>query len=449
MECRDIRPLIRPQDGLSSSDRQKIDRHIAGCQACKDEINDPEAAFFAGVQLQLAMPPPHLTANILRRLPAASPIEIERRGHVWRRIYSAFAPRALVLLGVLAAVGVLVFQMPGVSAADRVPHLIVPLALAAKALLVAAGRPSVTLLALLLGLLGIVVIPRLLPERRQWPGLGSATLAGAALTCLLLLNLAATRGDTGSLSHSLSIADYQGDVTTVVGDIAVRGEVRGDVVSLAGHVTLQDGANVRGSVLAGGGIEQTDRSGIGQARIDGLGPLAAQAGGISGAPASLNQRLAAQIGGLLAVLTMVLLAALAVMIWPRRLTEAVAMLQQFPLRAVGLGIAATALLVMIALSGAVVLAATLGGLILVPALLFLVHLPFVAGMATVGEFLGVQLTGRGSVAGSLWGIGIQLLVIVLLGLVMPMAAVLIFYLITSVGLGGTLLGWSATAPSRL
>jgi hypothetical protein len=102
---------------------------------------------------------------------------------------------------------------------------------------------------------------------------------------------------------------------------------------------------------------------------------------------------------------------------------------------------ASAGLIVLALGGSVVLAATVAGVLLVPILLLLLHLPYVAGVATVGYTLGHRLAGSQASTGAIWGIGLQLVLLLALGLTVPMAGLLIFYLVGTAGLGGALLGW--------
>ena len=447
MECRNIRPLIRRQSELNTAEQRALKDHTAGCGACRDEVTDAATALFAGVGLPLAMPPPGLADDILRRLPRVAPIDIERAAAGRRQVYTRLATAALVVPAVIGAAGAIYLQQPGLTVAQRLPGLVVPLALAAKALLVATAQPAVTLVVVLLALLAILLVPRLLSTVGDVPApTRRASLGGAALAvCLLLLNVAVSRGDTGSVRRPITVTDYAGDVTSLAGDIVVRGDVRGDVVALGGSVVLESGANIHGSALGGNGIEPAGSSRIAQERVTGFGPLGAEAAGTGGSSSATSSAFVTRLAAVLAVGITVVLAGLAVVAWPgRHLVRAASNLRQFPLRAVALGLLSAAALVVVALSGTVALAATIGGLVLVPALLLLAHLPFVAGIAAVGEFLGDQLTGRPSIVGSLWGVGLQLLVVVLLGLLLPAAGMLSFYLLASAGLGGALLAAAAT-----
>ncbi len=446
MECRNVRPLIRRQRELNPAEQRVLDEHTTACGACRDEVSDAAAAPLAGVVLPMAMAPPGLAEGVLRHLPRTSPIEIERAAAARSRTARRVVMGALAVPAALGAAGIVYLQRPGLTVADHLPALVVPLALAAKALLVAAAQPTVTLLAVLLAVLAILLVPRLLSGVGGAPVLtGRASLGGALVVFLLLLNAGLSRGDTGSVRQPLTVADYTGDVTSLSGDIVVRGEVRGDVVALGGRVVLDGSANIQGSALGGIGIEQGPSSRIAQERVTGLVPIAAQAAGAASPGAAMNSAFVTRLAGVLAVGITVLLAGLAVVTWPgRHLVTAASNLRRFPLRAVVLGLLAAAGLVIVALGGTVALAATIGGLVLVPALLLLAHLPFVAGIAAVGEFLGDQLTGHPSIVGSLWGVAVQLLVVVLLGLLLPAAGMLSFYLLASAGLGGTLLAAAAT-----
>jgi hypothetical protein len=263
---------------------------------------------------------------------------------------------------------------------------------------------------------------------------------------LLTVNMLGSRGDLGTVASSLDIgAPVAGDVTSLGGDIVVRDDIMGDVVALAGTVILHEGSHVYGSVLAGGGTLSVAGT-IDQVLFDvpeEIPPLAADATG-SNSTLDLTPATVARLGGLLAELATLLLGALLVMIRPSAAAWGSRQLMRFPGRAVVVGLLSTAGLVVLALGGSVVLAATVAGVLLVPILLLLLHLPYVAGVATVGYTIGHRLTGSQASTSAIWGIGLQLVLLLALGLTMPMIGLLIFYLLGAVGLGGTLLGWQNT-----
>jgi hypothetical protein len=220
----------------------------------------------------------------------------------------------------------------------------------------------------------------------------------------------------------------------------------GDVISLAGRVILDDGARVHGSVMAGTSAVQQGGARVDQVLLGGVGPLPglAQVTG-AGTDAGTASRAAAGIAGMLAAFVTLILAAFLVVVWPQRPAEASIYLARFPGRAVAFGALATLALLALALGGAVLLAATVAGVLLVPVLLLLLHLPYVAGVAAVGQALGRVLTGHSTAAGAIWGIAAQLILVIAIGLLLPTAGVLVFYVLGSVGLGGTLLVLGAGA----
>jgi hypothetical protein len=63
----------------------------------------------------------------------------------------------------------------------------------------------------------------------------------------------------------------------------------------------------------------------------------------------------------------------------------------------------------------------------------------VTGIAVVGQLLGSRLVGRPTVAAAIWGIAAQVTVMIALGLLSPLAGLLLFYGLGTLGLGGMLL----------
>jgi hypothetical protein len=53
--------------------------------------------------------------------------------------------------------------------------------------------------------------------------------------------------------------------------------------------------------------------------------------------------------------------------------------------------------------------------------------------------LGARLAGAPTIASALWGIAAQIVIVIALGLLVPTAGLLIFYLFGSAGLGASLL----------
>ena len=166
MECRDARPLIASLDVLPRSDRERLDVHLHACAACRDEVDDPLVAQSLGLALPLAMPPHSLVQEVLLRLPAASPVEIAAREQRARRVVRGIMIATFGLLGALGLAGFILLQFTALRAADLVRGVALPLALAAKALLAAAGQPWIALVLLAATLVIPALLPRLLGGER-------------------------------------------------------------------------------------------------------------------------------------------------------------------------------------------------------------------------------------------------------------------------------------------
>jgi hypothetical protein len=133
------------------------------------------------------------------------------------------------------------------------------------------------------------------------------------------------------------------------------------------------------------------------------------------------------------------LSALVVMLWPQRTLQTSRVLPRRPWLALSIGVLITGLLALLALPLLALLALTVVGLLAVPLLLMLVHLPYIQGLAAVGQALGRRLTGTVTVGSALWGIAAQLVLVTLLGIFAPLAGLVAFYLLASLGLGAQLL----------
>jgi hypothetical protein len=72
-------------------------------------------------------------------------------------------------------------------------------------------------------------------------------------------------------------------------------------------------------------------------------------------------------------------------------------------------------------------------------LLIVVHLPYVQGLAAVGQALGQRLTGAATLTGALWGVAVQLVLVLGLGIFAPFAGLAAFYLLASLGIGAQVL----------
>ncbi len=440
MECRDARPLIRLA-ALNESERQRLDAHLLTCSACRDEAEDPLAAVWPAPRS--AVPPADLTRHIMRRLPTASPLAIAARHNRTTRLIHGGAVAAFGLAAVMALAGIAGLQWGSARAADLVGGIALPVALVAKALLSALAQPWIAI-----GLATVTVALPLLIARisgsRAFPAgyVGRPTVAGGALlAALVLLNAGAHRGDQGVFAASLAVTQpVAGDVSSLAGDVIVGADVLGDVIALTGRVIIQENAHVHGSVMAGvGAIAHADGS-VDQAVIEtsNLLPALSRAAGsqtVTGASSSMATRVAGIVTALMTLLAGILL----VLIWPQTPAEGGLLLLRFPGRAFVLGLFATVALLVLALGGTVLLAATVVGVLFVPILLALLHLPYAVGVAAVGHTLGRWVLGGPARSSAIWGIAAQLLVVVALDLVAPMLSLGLFYLLGTLGLGATLL----------
>lgn len=439
MECRDVRPLIGNLEAIAGVNRQAVERHLAACSACRDEAADPAGRFLVSVALPLAIPSPGFTRNVLLRLPSASPLEIAHQQARVHRFRVSLARSAGALLTLVALAGLAAIQLSGARAANVAPAL-APLTLAAKAVLNALGQPLVVVAAALAVLLVLAARQRQGVHGTARALTGNSALAAGIFVALLAVNAFTVRHDRVGLRGPIPVqGPVSGDVTSLGGDIVVRGNVAGDVVTLGGKVTLEPGARVQGSVLSGGGPVTGNATQIGQAKIDQIDGWLASANAIGVLQTQAGPAIPARMLGFMAMLLIALLSAILVITWRQGAIEASSYLARFPRRAIVLGILATLGLGVIGVGGTILLAATVVGVVLVPILLLVLQLPFVAGVAAVGALLGTRLAGRPTLAGAVWGIAAQLIVVMALGLIIPVAGLMLFYALGAVGLGAALL----------
>jgi hypothetical protein len=444
MECRDVRPLIGKEQTLAADERQQVEAHFHSCEACRDELDDPVGIALAGARLPLAIPPPDFTQQLMLRLPDAAPIVLAQQQMRSRRAFQTAAWVSLAVVSGFALLGLALIRYTAVRAADIFPAIGLPFALASKAILAALGQPAVVVSILVAAVLVWAFLRRAQLARVLPPLLARPALPAAALALLLFVNAAAGRDDLSAVRSSITVSGpVAGNVTSVASDITIDGEVRGDVVSLMGRVALQPGARVQGSVMAGAGVIKEAGAQVGQSEVPALGPLPALMRAAGSSPAPLAGASATRLLGLGAALLTLLLAGLMVVAWPQGPIEASVYVARFPGRAMLIGLLGTLGLWTLGLAGATLLAATVGGVLLVPVLLLGLHLPYVAGVATIGQMLGTRFAGARSIGGALWGVAVQLIVVVALALLAPLAGLISFYVLGSVGLGGVLL-----APRR-
>jgi hypothetical protein len=266
------------------------------------------------------------------------------------------------------------------------------------------------------------------------------------------------RGDVVTLQRDIVIdGNVEGDVTSWLGDITVQGHVTGDVVSYSGNIVLGAGARVEGSVLRlAGAIEQHSSAQVAGQVIGEVpvGGMAASLLGASGRPLATSAGWLSYslLSAVLALLTLAIALA-ATLVWPRRTANISDVLLSAPWRSLALGALTLLLLAQALVLLAGLLALSLVGLLLLPPLLLLLHLPASYGLAVLAHVL-VRRPGRRperAVTPALLTltVGVMLLPVVLLGILSPAGGLLLFYLLASAGLGAALLSRGGVlAPPR-
>lgn len=438
MDCRNAHALMSREERLTPDEQTQLASHLQYCAACRDDQADPLGRALSQTMIEMALPPPDFTFKVLQRLPKESPLELARNdARQQQRRWSLIAASSTALLGVLALVGMSLQSVWDGTMLGLTAATIRAVAAAAAGPLVVAGASAVVLLLLLQ-----IVLRR--------PTYGRA-VGSAALACALLLVFGATirvsdranseNAAPGSTLFSPVQASQSsvGTIASLLGDITVAGNVDGDVGSLFGNVALAPGAQIKGDVLAGGGRVDAAPGQVAGSVRPSVGGLALGKAlfqdDATQQPPGFVQALAALLGALVALA----LAGLVVMLWPDRTLRASRVLPMRPWVALGLGVLITVLLALLALPVLALLAVTVVGLLLVPLLLIALHLPYVQGLAAVGQALGERLTGTVTIASALWGVAAQLLLVLSLSLFAPVAGLVAFYLLASIGLGAQLL----------
>jgi hypothetical protein len=328
------------------------------------------------------------------------------------------------------------------------------LGLAARAILDIAAVFAGPLLGCLTGIAAI----GFLLQRTLRQSTTTFTLGAAAFACMLVLGLgglirATDRAQATPQTTAVATlfqpietrGNIQGNVASLWGDIVVDGQVDGQVVSVLGDVTLRPGAQVHGDVLAGSGELQSQSDQIAGVEQRGVLGTTIALRAVGNGTEQLSPEVVRGLTGLLGALIMLALAGIVVLLWPQRTIQTSRVLPARPWLALGTGVLITALLALLTLPLLAFLALTVVGLLLVPLLLLLLHLPYIQGLAAIGQALGERLTGNVTTGSALWGIAAQLLVVIALGLITPTIGILAFYLLASLGLGAQLIerrsGW--------
>jgi hypothetical protein len=138
------------------------------------------------------------------------------------------------------------------------------------------------------------------------------------------------------------------------------------------------------------------------------------------------------------------LAALSILIWPRRTARVSQVLLVMPWRSLLLGMLTTLLVGLLLLVGTLLLALSLVGLPLLLVLVLLVHLPYVYGLVA----LALVLVRRVAVVSQqhrvrLWAVVLATLAlfvpVVLIAAISPPLSAVLFYVLASAGLGAAIL----------
>jgi hypothetical protein len=435
VDCRTAHQLMRAD--MPPDKDGDYAAHLRTCAACRDDVADPLSRALVQTTIEMALPPPDFTGKLLSRLPSESPLELEQQAaQRQRRQWIILGLITIGLVGGLTAIGIASQPVWSNTTLGLIAGVLRDLTAAAVVPLVVMVAGAIVIAFLLQGVLR---------EPTVWRSLGAGGLAlgllvTTALTTTLNEQAAASTGAATIAAPINAASDVRGNLFSIAGDISVAGAVEGNVASLLGSVTLQPGASVGGDVLAGTGqltnndaqISGTLHAGAGSTA---LGQALVGAGADVASPGAVRS-LAAMLGALITLA----LSALVVMLWPQRTLRTSRVLPTHPWAALGLGVLVTALLALLALPLLALLALTVVGLLLVPMLLMAVHVPYVQGLAAVVQALGRRLTGAATITSALWGVAVQLLVVIGLGLFSPLAGLTAFYLLASIGLGAQLLG---------
>ncbi|HEY0737016.1 MAG TPA: zf-HC2 domain-containing protein, partial [Herpetosiphonaceae bacterium] len=378
MDCRTAHTLMAHDEPLGPDEQRALEAHLAHCPACHDDFADPMGRALAQTTIELALPPPDFTAKLLQRLPKESPLELARQAErQQRQRQQKWVGGMVVVVAASIALGLGLQSFWSGTA----------LGLAARGILDIVAVFAVPFL-------GIVVcaalVAFLLQRALRQPTVGF-TLGAAALACGLVV---ASGALFRSLDHSATsptvqnaavvtltepvraMGDIRGDVVSLWGDIVVDGQVSGNVVSILGDVTLNQGARVAGDVLAGSGeitTSQADQiAGVERRGVPGT-PIGLRAVGASAE--QLSPSLVRGLTGLLGALITLALAGILVLLWPQRTLHTSRSLPTRPWLALGIGVLITALVALLTLPVLALLALTVVGLLMVPLLLLVVHLP--------------------------------------------------------------------------
>ncbi len=441
MDCRTAHAMMAGgPEAPGRPDEQAYQAHVAGCAACRDDVGDPFASVLVSLSSSPVQPPDDFTQRLLARLPAESPLELQRRsaGRARRGRLVVAGAVALVLVAALMAGAMLRPALAG-SALGLFTEL-------ARQIVAQAAVPLLALLAAAAVTAWLLRFAAREPTAlRVFGGAAAAVMLLAAGAGTVMLNdsgaieRGSVDGNTTTLLRGVDVeGTHRGDVLSAWGDILVGGAVNGNVASLAGKVQIDDGT-VQGDVFAGAGGVEDETTAVAGTVFRGPQGLALSNVLRGGGTTTQSPTMVRGVTALIGMLITLALAAVLVMLWPQLTLGASSVLPARPWLALGLGAMLTSLLALLALPLLALLALTVFGVFLVPLLLLAVQLPYVQGVAVVGQALGKRLSGAVTISSAVWGIAAQLVLVAGLALLSPLAGLAAFYLLGSLGLGAWML----------
>lgn len=255
-------------------------------------------------------------------------------------------------------------------------------------------------------------------------------------------------GSVATVTQNIDVAgDVTGDVTSWRGNITVSGHVGGDVVSYAGSVTVKPSARIEGSVLAAGGqLQGATKAQVEGKAFEGAGNGRALASVVtlftqpSDQSTPSGDQVSSVFFGFLVTVFLMAVSLLWAALWPRRMAATTTTLQTLPLRSLGVGLLSTLVLASAVVPLTAFLTATIIGLPVVIVLLILIQLPYIYGFATVVQAIGAshEQTALINRSTALAALGMALLIGVVTAL-LPLAGLVLFYLLASPGVGAAVL----------
>jgi hypothetical protein len=262
-------------------------------------------------------------------------------------------------------------------------------------------------------------------------------------------------GNIATLTSDIRIdGEVSGDVTTWTGTIVVSGRIHGDVVSYTGEIILNPGAQIDGNAMSlGGRVQATDAKLAGRTIVGGVGGqyLSQLVGIFAPAPYdSINTRgIAGWPFSLALGLLLFILCLLLIGVWPHRTATTAIILVAHPVAATMIGLLASVALSTLLPLLAMLLAITLIGLPVSVLIVLLANLPYISGLVALIQAARASIEPQtiALTRASILVAGMLILPIALVGMLSPIAALLLFYLIASPGLGALLISRMGTLRS--